>query len=601
MRVADYIFKQLADWGARHVFLVTGGGAMHLNDALGRESRLRYVCCLHEQACAMAAEGYARIAGAPGIVSVTTGPGGTNAVTGVMGAWVDSIPMLVISGQVKQETMITVCPELKLRQLGDQEINIVDVVRPITKYAATVRTVSDVRRQLEKAWHLCRNGRPGPVWLDIPLDIQAAEIGDACALDCFEPEEPCVTLEADTLSQILTLLQQARRPVIVAGNGVTLAGARQEFRDMVGRLNIPVLTAISGIDLMGTDDPLFFGRPGILGARAGNFILQNSDLVLVIGARMSIRVIGYAFDKVARHATRVMVDIDAGELRKPTFRVDVPVLADAGEFIRAVNRAVPVPMEEKVEWLTYCRRVRAEYPVVLPEHRNRTDYVSSYRFPEMVGALCRGDEIVVTGNGTAYTSTFQAFPLKPGMRMFANVACASMGYGLPAAIGAALAGNRDVLCFTGDGSIQMNIQELQTLVNERLPVKLFVYNNAGYLSIKLTQTAFFQKHYVGSESGSGVVLPDMVKLAEVYGIPAFRLHNHREAEQLLPEIMAMPGPVFCEVMTDPYEELGPKAASYRCADGRMVSKPLEDLAPFLSRDEFRRNMIVPVMPEEELE
>ena len=594
MRCADWIFKTLADRGAKHVFLVTGGGAMFLNDALGREKRLRYVCNLHEQACAIAAEGYARITGTPGIVSVTTGPGGTNALTGVAGAWLDSIPMLVVSGQIKRETCIASYPELKLRQLGDQELNIVDVVRPITKYAVMVRDPADIRYEFEKAWHLCRAGRPGPVWIDVPLDIQAAEI-DPDSLRGYAPDPAAAPPppRAEQLRLIAGKLAAAKRPVLIAGIGVRHGGGEKELLQLAEKLRIPVLTSISGIDLIPSSHPLFFGRPGILGERAANFIMQNSDLLLVLGTRMGIRTIGYAYRQVARAAYKIMVDADPAELRKPTFRPDCAVHADAGEFLRAL---LPLAKENDGtrEFLDYCRRLKEKYPVVTEAHRRRADHVSSYAFPEMLSRHCRENSIVVTGNGTAYTSTFQAIPIRPGMRMFANAACASMGYGLPAAIGAALAGGgREVLCLTGDGSLQMNIQELQTVRNLRLPIKLFVYNNRGYLSIKLTQRAFFGGAFVGSEEGSGVILPDLEKLAGAYGLPFRRLRNNREAEELLPEILAADGPVAVEVMTDPFEELGPKAASRKLADGTMVSAPLEDLAPFLPREEFLDDMLIP--------
>ncbi len=599
MRVADYIFQTLADRGTKHVFLVTGGGAMHLNDALRREKRLRYICCLHEQACAMAAEGYARIASSPGIVSVTTGPGGTNALTGVLGAWVDSIPMLVISGQVKRATTIEAAPGIHLRQLGDQEINIVDIVRPITKYAVMVRRPEEIVPVLDRAWKACRSGRPGPVWIDVPQDIQAAELPDTLRPGA-EPAPVRLAPDPALLREAVERLRTARRPVIVAGNGVTLAGARERFRELTARLHVPVLTTLSGIDLLPSDSSVFFGRPGILGERGANFILQNADLLLVIGTRMSLRIIGYDWKELAREAYRVMVDADPAETAKPTFRVDCAIPADAGEFLSALAAELP-ELPPREEWLAYCRRVRRDYPVILPEHRSRTDRVSSYVLPEVIGNACRGDEIIVTGNGTAYTSTFQVMPLKPEMRMFANVGCASMGYGLPAAIGAALAGGgRNVICLTGDGSIQMNLQELQTVLNLKLPLKLFVYNNDGYLSIKLTQNAFFGGKRIGSDPGSGVVLPNLCRIAQAYGWRTFQLRSNREAEQLVPEILALEGPVFCEVLTDPLEQLGPKAASKLLPDGSMVSCPLEDLAPFLPREEFRRNMLVPPVDSHEI-
>ena len=595
MRVADYIWKTLADKGVRHVFLVTGGGAMHLNDALGLERRIKYVCNLHEQACAMAAEGYARASGTPGVINVTTGPGGTNALTGVMGAWLDSVPMVIVSGQIKRATMITACPNLKLRQLGDQEYNIVDAVKPMTKFAKTVMSVEEVPQVLEDAWRICQEGRPGPVWIDVPLDIQAAEMVPRAKCEVRSAEGRETGDVGREAVQIAEALKAAKRPAIIVGSGVHNAHCEELFLKVAESLNNPVLTSISGIDLIPSDHPLFFGRPGILGERPANLIMQNSDLFIVLGTRMGIRICGYAYETVARAAKKVMVDIDPNELEKPTFRPDVKICADAGDFLRAL--AVELPsLGPKAEWLDYCRRMKAKYPVILPEHRARTDYVSSYVLPEAIMRHAPDPLTVVTSNGIAYTSTFQAIPIRKGMRMFSNEACASMGYGLPAAIGAAFAdAGRTVVCFEGDGSIQMNIQELQTLLNYKLPVKLFVYNNGGYLSIKTTQRAFFNGRFMGSEAGSGVILPSFEKIAAAYGLPYFRLKNNQVLDAKLPEIFATEGPALVEVMLDPFEKLGPKAASKKLPDGTMVSAPLEDMAPFLPREEFAANMLIPVI------
>lgn len=597
MRVSDYLFRTLADWGVRQAFLVTGGGAMHLDDALSREPRIRFLCNHHEQACAMAAEAYARVAGIPAVVCVTSGPGGTNAITGVMGAWVDSVPLLVLSGQIRTETMLSTYPELKLRQLGDQEINIVDLVRPITKYAVEVKDPREVRYHLERACYLAMTGRPGPVWLDLPLDVQAAEI-DPETLEGYDTDEdPLPVLKETDVQTVVNELREAERPVVIAGSGIRSAGACERFRETALRWKIPVLTAISGLDLLPSDFPYFFGRPGILGARAANFILQNADLLLVIGTRMNIRQTGYAFGEFARAARRIMVDADAAELVKPTFRVDVGIHADAGDFLEALGSTT---FPEKREWLTYCRKMRKKYPTVLPEHRERRDYVSSYAFPELLSRFLKPESVIVTGNGTAYTSTCQALPVKDGMRLVANVGCAAMGYDLPAAIGAAAAApDRQIVCITGDGSIQMNLQELQTILNGGFPIKIFVYNNAGYLSIKLTQKAFFDGHFVGSTAESGVILPAIRKIAAAYGIRTFRLRTNREAEKHLSAILSEPGPVLCEVMTDPLEQLGPKAASVRLSDGQMRSRPLEDLAPFLPEEELKENMWIPILRDKE--
>ncbi len=450
MRVADYIWKFLADKGVKHVFLVTGGGAMHLNDALGRETRIKYVCNLHEQACAMAAEGYARMSGMPGVVSVTTGPGGTNALTGVLGAWLDSVPMIVVSGQIKRATMITACPHHKLRQLGDQEYNIVDAVRPMTKMAKTVMAIEEVPSVMAEAWELCQRGRPGPVWVDVPLDIQAAEMPASLLEVDAEPShsDPVLVPTMNQIEEIAALLKNAKRPVIIVGSGIHNAHAENLFLEVAESLNIPVLTSISGIDLIPSDHPLFFGRPGILGERPANFIMQNSDLFIVLGTRMGIRICGYAYDTVARAATKIMIDVDDAELNKPTFKPDIKIQSDAGEFLKLLHASLP-SMSPKENWLDYCRRVKRKYPVILHEHRERTDYVSSYVLPEAMMRHAPDTLTVVTANGVAYTSTYQTIPIRRGMRMFANEACASMGYGLPAAIGAAFAGglDRTVVCF----------------------------------------------------------------------------------------------------------------------------------------------------------
>ena len=591
MRVADYVFDFFAKRGIRHVFFVSGGGAMHLNDALGRQQSLKYVCNLHEQACAIAAEGYARVTNLPGVVCVTTGPGGTNALTGVLGAWLDSIPMIVISGQVKRSTMISSVPNLRLRQLGDQEADIVSVVRPITKSATVLMDPVSVRFELEKAWELARSGRPGPVWLDIPLDVQAAEIANVDELRPYLSSTKPLAADPSIPEEVYARLAKAERPVILAGNGVRLSGCVQEFREFAERLNIPVLTAISGVDLLPSTHPLFFGRPGLLGERAANFILQNADLLLVLGTRMNLRLLSYAYDGFAREAFKIMVDVDEAEFYKPTLKIDLPVVSDAGAFIGMLKDFSP--LAPKSAWLSYCTDKRTRYPIVTDEHRSVKEYVSSYMLAEQVSNRLSGTEIIVTGNGIAYTSTFQAIRLCEGNRMFGNVGCASMGYDLPAAIGAAFAGSgRKVICFTGDGSIQMNLQEIQTILNYRLPIKIILLNNDGYLSIKHTQKGFFDGRFVGSHPPSGVILPDMAKICSAYGLRYGSAKNNEQLGKALSELMAGDEPALCEVFCDPFEVVGPKSATRKLADGTLVSSPLEDLYPFLPREEFYANMIV---------
>lgn len=593
MRTADYIFRTLADWGVKHVFFVSGGGAMYLVDALGLESRIKYVCALHEQAAVMAAEGYARRKNTPGVALVTTGPGATNAITGVLGAWQDSIPMVVISGQVKTSTLMASFPNLKLRQLGLQEVNIIDVVKPVTKYAALVERPEDIRYHLERAWAVAQSGRPGPVWLDVPQDVQMAEVAEN--MKGYSPLEDAVNLEVDATQYevLLRHLKKAERPVLLAGGGITVSGNRDKFSALVEKLQIPVQTAHTGVDLIPSDSPYFMGRPCILGDRGANFILQNSDLLLVLGSRMYIRTIGFAFGTIARGAFRIMVDIDANELEKPTFVPDLKMQCDVGKLMELLIKEESLPAKDYASWFEYCRNIRNEYPVVTPEHENRKDYVSTYFFAKTLGENLHSGDTVVTGVGTSLSTTFQALPVKKGVRMFTNNAVESMGYALPAAVGAAFAAEgKNVIALCGDGCLQMNIQELQTVLNYNLPIKLFVYNNEGYLSIKNTQKSFFGGHLVGSTKESGVILPDLSAIASAYGWKTFKIKNNLEITTVLNEVMAVDGPVFCEVFTDPWEILGPKAASRKLEDGTLVSRPIEDLAPLLPREEFLSHMIV---------
>jgi acetolactate synthase-1/2/3 large subunit len=593
MRVADYIAQFIAEHEqtAKTVFMVSGGGNMHLIDALGLNKKLRYVCNHHEQACAMAAEGYSRVSNQIGVACVTTGPGGTNAITGVMGAWVDSIPMLIVSGQVKFETTIASQPRLNLRQLGDQEINIVDIIRPITKYAVMITDKMSIRYHLEKAVYEAKYGRPGPVWIDVPLDIQGAQIELELLEGFAPPPKPAYDLKID---QVMAALKRAKRPVMIAGNGIRLAGAQAKFIDFLEKLKIPVLTSISGIDVLNSDHDLFFGRPGILGERAANFILQNSDLLLIIGARMNLRVISYNWDCLARDAVKIMVDVDENELHKKTLNIDIKIHGDASLFIEELANEITTPITLDGQWLDYCKKIQEKYPVFADEHL-KSEYISSYYFARVLSESIGENEIVVTGNGTAYTSTYQAFRVKKNGRIFANVGCASMGYDLPAAIGACFSSGKKVICVTGDGSIQMNIQELQTIIHHQLPIVIIVFNNNGYLSIRTTQGGFFDKNYIGEGVRSGVSIPDMVNIAKAYGLKTYRLKSNDEVKESLYDIISSVdecGPVLCELIMDPFEKLLPKISSYKKEDGTIVSKPLEDLYPFLEREEFLSNMLV---------
>jgi acetolactate synthase-1/2/3 large subunit len=601
IRVADYIFRTLADRGVTRLFLVTGGGAMHLNDAIGRETRIQYICNHHEQASAIAAEGYARITNRIGVLNVTTGPGAINALNGVFGAFTDSIPLLVISGQVKRETCMAFNEVPGLRQLGDQEVDIVAMAKPVTKYAVLIREPETIRYHLEKALHLTTSGRPGPCWIDVPVDIQAAMIDpEVCA--GYDPNEDDLLwdLKAIRKSAVETVnhLLAAERPVLLAGTGVRLAGAEDLFLKLTEKLQIPVSTAWTH-DLISSDHPLFCGRQGTIGNRSGNFTVQNADCVLILGSRMCIRQVSFNWGAFAREAFTIQVDIDQAELSKPTFRAQMPVHADVRTFLEMMLEEIPdsltVP-QAHTSWLGWCRERVTKYPNVLDKHRTApAGTINPYYLVELVFEASRTGDIFACGDATACIVPFQAGHLKKGQRLFSNSGCASMGYDLPAAIGAATAarekgeGNR-VICFAGDGSIQMNIQELATLAYHRFPIKLFILANGGYLSIRSTQDNFF-KLRVGAGPDSGVGFPDFVQVAKGYGLKAELLDTARAKEHLA-EIFSDNEPKVILVSLDQEQAFEPKTSSKRLPDGRMITAPLEDMAPFLERGEFLSNMLI---------
>ena len=598
IRVADYIAKFLAEHNdtAKTVFLVSGGGNMHIIDGIGKNPALNYVCNHHEQACAIAAEGYARVSNKIGITVVTTGPGGTNAITGVMGAWTDSIPMLIISGQVKLVTTISSQPELNLRQIGDQEINIVDIVKPITKYAVMVTDKMDIRRYLEEAVYLAKHGRPGPVWIDVPLDIQGAMVEEDELVGFTPPAEPVYDCQ---IAAVIDALKNAKRPVIIAGNGITLSDGVETFRTLATELNIPVISTFARYDIVKDDDSFYFGRSGSLGHRAGNFVVQNSDLIISIGARLNIRVVSYNWEFFAREAKKIVVDIDPNELKKHTVEIDTPIEADAKVFCKELLSAIVTEeLPSYGEWFEQCSTYRHDFPTITAERQSVTQEVDSYNFYDVFSDVSRDDDIFVFGNGTACVASYQSLRLRKNQKVVVNSGCASMGYDVPAAIGACYANNqRDVICVTGDGSLQMNIQELQTIVHNQLPIKLFILNNDGYISIRNTQGGFFKGHYVGSTHESGVSCPDTIKIAQAYGLPAYRIENQNNLADDIANILSLEGPVVCEVMLSPTEKMEPKLSSEAKPDGRIVSKPLEDMFPFLDRATFKANMIVKTIDE----
>lgn len=590
VKVSDFIFRHLVEkYNIHHCFFVTGGGAMHLDDSIGHTKGLEYICNHHEQASAIAGEGYYRASGQLAVTCVTTGPGGTNAITGVLGQYLDSIPGLYISGQIKASTYKHTYPSLNLRQLGDQEADIVSMVSPITKYAKTIYNALDIRYELDKAIAIAFDGRPGPVWLDVPLDVQSAMV-DESKLRFFDPEKEIVDpvkhdLVERQIIQLIDRIKKAKSPVIYVGNGVRLAKREKEFIQLVELLGIPVVTAISGSDLIWHSHPLFFGKPGICGDRLGNIMVQNADLLMIWGTRLSIRQVGYAYDLVAPNAFKVMVDIDLAEMQKPTLNIDCPIHANLSEFmdkmISILETEKDLPIFDK--WVMWGRELEKKLPSLLDDNPDCEGYANSYRFADELFKQLRDGDVVVTGNGTAYTCTYQAMRVKKGVRVFANQGCAAMGYGLPAAIGACVSNRKGrTVCVTGDGSIQMNIQELQTVVTNRIPLKIFVLENESYLAIKTTQKAFFQGHFTGSNPSSGVVCPDLMRIAEAYGIPFIRVASNDKLESVIDAVLNTAGFIICEVKMHPEQTLFPKSASFMDKEtGKMTSAPLDRMAPFM--------------------
>ena len=610
-RLADYVADFIVSKGVTDVFSVVGGGAMHLNDAIGHHSGLKVTYNHHEQACAIAAEAYARLENRIAAVCVTTGPGGTNAITGVVGGWLDSIPMFIISGQVKYTTTARYAMQftdgLPLRAVGDQEYDIVKSIEPMTKYAAMIEDPLQIRYALEKAWHLANMGRPGPVWIDIPVDYQGCYI-ETDELEGYNISEDVNELPPsvsdENIELVLKELGNAKRPVIYAGGGIRLSGGYGIFREVIEKLNVPIVTYWNSIDVIEDEHPLYVGRGGNMGDRAGNFAVQNSDLVLAIGTRISIRQTGYDFDTWARAAKVIMVDIDRAEMKKPTIHVDIPIWADAKNFLQRLNDAVSKkqsPLFNEEVWLDACKNWKKKYPVTLPRHWEEDDgYANVFAFMRYMSEQLPENSLTAVSNGACCVVGHQDYCIKKGTRFIINSAVASMGYGLPAAIGLCLAGGRkDTICLEGDGSIMMNLQELQTIITNKLPIKIFLINNQGYHSIRITQNNLFSEHCkvgIGPES-EDLTFPEYKKIAEAFGYPYFEAHSNEEMKKVVNKALAMPSFVFCEIFTSTVQVWEPKSSTKRLDDGRLVSPPLEDLAPFLPREELESNMFIPLVSE----
>lgn len=610
-RLADYVADFLSTHGVTEVFTVVGGGAMHLNDALGHHPSLHSTYNHHEQACAIAAEAYARLNNQIAAVCVTTGPGGTNALTGVVGGWLDSIPMFIVSGQVRYDTTARYASQftdgLPLRAVGDQEYDIVKSVEPMTKYAVMIEDPRTIRYHLERAWHLATTGRPGPVWVDIPVNFQGCSI-DTDALEGYDPQADDALLppavEERTVQRVLEMISQAERPVIYAGGGIRLSGGYDAFRSMLELLGVPVVTYWNSVDLIEDDHPLYCGRGGNMGDRPGNFAVQNSDLVLAIGTRISIRQTGYSFNTWARAARVIMVDIDRAEMKKHTIHVDLPVWADAKDFMEAMCRALKArdcPLHRNECWREQCRKWKRDYPATLPRHWAENGGTANvFAAIKHISASLPAGSLTAVSNGACCVVGHQNWVIKQGTRFIINSAIASMGYGLPAAIGLCIAGGRrDTICMEGDGSIMMNLQELQTVVTNKLPIKLFLINNQGYHSIRITQTNLFSEHCkvgIGPESGD-LSFPNFRKIAEAFGMPYRSACSNAEMKEAVAATLAKPGFAFCEIFTDTVQVWEPKSSTKRLSDGTLVSPPLEDLAPFLPREELAEQMYIPMLEE----
>lgn len=587
MKLSDYVFQFIKDKGIEYVFMLPGGGAMHLVDSLGN-SGIDYVCCLHEQAAAIAAEAYGQHTNNIGVVLTTSGPGATNAITGVTAGWIDSTPMFLISGQAKRADLIG---DTGVRQIGSQEVQIIDIVKPITKYAVQVMDPQEIRYHMERAYHEAVTGRPGPVWLSIPLDVQAAEVIPE-QLAGYEGKPQYEEDISQEIKQTIALLKQSQKPVILAGNGIKLANAMESFYAFIDYMKIPVLTTWKTIDFLGEEDALYVGHPGSMGDRGANLILQDADLLISVGSRIDTSLTAFNEPHFGKNAQKVVVDIDANELKRMKLdQVRIKLACDAQKFISALLEACKgqewsMQKAQWQEWNKSAHQLRNKYPVVTDAHKNKKEFVSAYYFIKVLcDALTEDDIIVPESSGAAGEITYQAFQLKKGQKMKNAAGLGSMGFGLPYAIGSCLANNKKrTILINGDGAFQMNIQELQTLVRLNLPVKIFIWSNGGYASIQSMQRNTFDGHYVASGKSSGLEMPDICAVAKGYNIPTFSVHNNVEMEQIVPKILEMQGTVLCELSISPEETVSPRTKSFRLPDGSMKSSLLEEMWPLVEEE-----------------
>lgn len=603
MKIADWIAKFLVDQGIKYNFTVPGGGAMHLNVAFGHQEGLNNIFVQHEQSAAIAAEGFYRATNELPMVCCTTGPGGTNTLTGVLGAWLDSIPMLIISGQVRYATTARAAG-IPVRAMGDQEFDITPMVAHMTKYAEMITDPKMVKYHLQKALFLAKSGRPGPVWIDIPLDIQGGYIDPEEFVEFDENElndQLVPSVSQNVIKEVIEKIKKAERPVLYVGSAIHSTDTVDLMRKVAKKLGIPVVVAYDATDLMPYENSLYAGIGGLLGDRGGNWTVQNADLILSLGCRLSCRQVGYNVKSWAREAFVIMVDIDKYELVKPSIHVEMPVNADVKDFLKKIDKELVEPLEEHSKWLSICNGWKKDYPVVTEKHYAKGGLANAYCFLNEVSRRAAENQYIVLGNGTV-EACLHAIYIKEHTRLICNSGAASMGYDLPAAIGCCFAiGKKDTICLTGDGSIQMNLQELQTIVFHKLPIKIFVVNNQGYHSMRQTEGNLFPEYTkvgIGPESGD-LSFPEMKKIAAAYGIPYMSAKSNEELPEVIDRMLKSTGYAMCEIFVDINQKFEPKSATRRLEDGTLVSPPLEDLAPFLPREELQKIMIIPMWKEKE--
>ena len=586
MKISDYVMEYIASLGVDTVFCVTGGGAMHLNNSLGMSEKLKGVFMIHEQGASIAAEAYARIHEGYGACLVTSGPGATNAVTGCVGSYIDSIPVIYISGQAKRADLVG---NQKIRQFGIQEVDIISVVKAYTKYAVQIDSPERVKYELEKAAFLANDGRPGSVWIDIPLDIQASDV-NTDSLESFIPSETInYSVKDSDIDKTIEAINKASKPVIVLGHGIRLSHSVDKARELIEYFGFPVLTSWNGVDLIESNHPLYYGRPGAVGQRPANLIEQGADMVITIGTRLNILSTGYNYDSFLSNAYHIMVDIDENEMNKKSVNPDLKVVADAGSFINALlERKNEIIKNDISKWINHCDELLKKYPVFTDDIKTAEGLISTYDLVKAVSDNMDGNDIYqFTSSGTSVDIAMKVFEIKKGQRAFLSSGLASMGYDVPSSVGSCIAsGKKRTVCITGDGSIAMNVQELEVIKRLNLPVKIFVTDNSGYSMIYQSQSGNFGR-LTGCTADDGLTLPDMCKVSEAFGIKSFMIDTPDKLESVVKETLNYDGPALCVVKTDITQKILPKQVNYMKEDGQMASRPIEDMGPLLGRDELK--------------